>query len=215
MVAILFSHEGIDYRFLMERDDMSCDPRNDDNVGIMVCWHQRYKLGDEQPECSPAEWEQMLACSVDEVVNSLDDHSEGYSGEIARVIREKVVMLPLFLMDHSGLSISAREFNDHWDSCQVGWIYVTSKSIASEGIEDPEGLLRAEVKEYDRYLRGDIYGFVLEQITRCECCGNVDYEGVDSCWGFGGDDIESNGMLENISTKELKAPLLKAWKERV
>jgi hypothetical protein len=199
---------------MVEQDDMACDPRKDPHVGIMVCWHQRYKLGDEQPKYSPAEWKKMLACSVDEEFNSLDDDSEGYDEKVAPILREKVIMLPLFLMDHSGLSISTRDFNDRWDSGQIGWIYVTRKSLSSEGIEDPEGSLRGEVEEYDRYLRGDMYGFVLEQITCCECCGNMDYEDMDSCWGFGGDDIESNGMLENIS-EELKAPLLKAWKERV
>ena len=29
------------------------NPRDWDNLGVMACWHRRYDLGDEQPQCSP------------------------------------------------------------------------------------------------------------------------------------------------------------------
>ena len=66
-----------------------------------------------------------------------------------------------------------------------------------------------EVDIYDQYLRGDVYGFkltktVVEQEI-CPHCGEVireyeDEEEVDSCWGFYGDCLEENGILDNIGT---------------
>lgn len=66
-----------------------------------------------------------------------------------------------------------------------------------------------EVKVYDQYLRGEVYGFtltktVIEQET-CPHCGEVireyeEDEEVDSCYGFYGDCLEENGILDNISS---------------
>lgn len=62
-----------------------------------------------------------------------------------------------------------------------------------------------EVETYDQYLKGDVYGFtltkkVVKQDT-CPHCGEVirEYEIEeldDSCWGFYGDCLEENGILD-------------------
>lgn len=66
-----------------------------------------------------------------------------------------------------------------------------------------------EVEVYDQYLRGDVYGYTLTKKVihqeQCPHCGEVireyeDEEEVDSCWGFYGDCLEENGILDNIGT---------------
>lgn len=66
-----------------------------------------------------------------------------------------------------------------------------------------------EVKVYDQYLRGDVYGYTLiKTVTiqeKCPHCGEVireyeDEEELDSCWGFYGDCLEENGILDDIGT---------------
>lgn len=99
---------------------------------------------------------------------------------------------PLYLYDHSGISISMSDFRD-WDSGQVGWVYVSKNKIKEEfGAVTPETmkkaetLLRGETECYDCYLTGECYGFRFYK------------DGIeeDSCWGFLGslnevqDDIE-------------------------
>lgn len=69
--------------------------------------------------------------------------------------------------------------------------------------------MNGEVEVYDQYLRGDVYGFkltktVVEQEI-CPHCGEVireyeDEEEVDSCWGFYGDCLEENGILDEIGS---------------
>ena len=93
----------------------------------------------------------------------------------------KNLIMPLYLLDHSGLTISTNDFHDRWDSGQIGWIYTSHADIAKEyGDASPESaekarrLLNAEVETYDCYLRGECYGFQLF----------MDGAEVDSCWGF-------------------------------
>jgi hypothetical protein len=72
--------------------------------------------------------------------------------------------------------------------------------------------IEGEVKTYDEYLRGDVYGFVLTKKVieqeKCPHCGEVireweDEDDIDSCWGFYGDCLEDNGILDNLG-KDLK-----------
>ena len=62
-------------------------------------------------------------------------------------------MLPLYLYDHSGITMSISPFSCPWDSGQVGWIYCTpdaiSKnfgSLSKENIEKSISILEVEVK---------------------------------------------------------------------
>ena len=102
------------------------------------------------------------------------------------VISKKYIMLPLYLLDHSGLVMKTTSFHDPWDSGQVGWIYVSKEDALKEfGGEKMTGaikkkaedLMRSEVAAYDCYLRGECYGFELYKNGELE----------DSCWGFMGD----------------------------
>lgn len=71
--------------------------------------------------------------------------------------------------------------------------------------------LEAEMETYDQYLRGDVYGYKLTKTVTmydiCPHCGEVikEYETeeeVDSCWGFYGDCLEENGLLDNLGDLE-------------
>lgn len=115
---------------------------------------------------------------VEDLLNDLD-HKELHS-----LAQNCLVMLPLYLFDHGGITINTTGFSCSWDSGQVGYIYATPKDLVKEyGKDTPENrekarnLLEAEVECYDLYLRGECYGFQLYE----------DGEEIDSCWGFLGD----------------------------
>jgi hypothetical protein len=145
----------------------------------MVCWHPRYNLGDEQI--------------------SRDEAQEAYES-----VPEDAVVLPLFLYDHGGITMNTTGFHCQWDSGQVGYIYITKEKIieeygndSAETRERVNGYLKGEVETYDQYIRGDVYGFVIEEVSTCDH-GHEHATEVDSCWGFFGHDPETNGMLENL-----------------
>ena len=162
--------EGEGNKMLSYRIEVEDDPMNPrigwDNFGTMLCFHKRYTLGDE----------------TELKANSFNDWEE-----VSRYLRDTlkaIIILPLYLIDHSGISISVGSFNDSWDSGQVGFIYITRdkmleefewKNLTAKRREQIVLLLEGEVETYNSYLTGMVYGFVIE---------DNDGEVIDSCWGF-------------------------------
>ena len=56
------------------------------------------------------------------------------SGEFRSIVEAlgKYVILPLYLYDHSGITMSTGPFSCPWDSGQVGWIYASKKTFIDE-----------------------------------------------------------------------------------
>jgi hypothetical protein len=166
-------------RVRIEPDPDPCNPRTewDCHVGRMVCWHRKYNLGDEHDYADPADFREDVdfdAC----------------------------VVLPLFLYDHSGITMSTGSFSCPWDSGQVGWIVCDEKTLRTEfngDRERAESALRAEVEVYDAYISGSVYGFIVEERD------GDDWKHVDSCWGFYGDDIHANGIADHLGDPDLVA----------
>lgn len=179
-----------DIRLKIQQDLDPVDPREWDNMGVMVCWHNRYNLGDSHNYDAPEDYEK-------------DKDNLGV-----------VIQLPLYLYDHSGLSMSTKRdypFNCRWDSCQVGWIYITKKvlrdnlkvkKIGKTELAKAEDWLVREIDDYDKYLRGNIWGFMVDKRTICETCKHESWEGIESCWGFLGRDWENNGMADALGEYE-------------
>lgn len=142
-------------------DECGESPRNWDNIAEIHCAHRRYSLGDKG-----FNYQAGADC-------------------ITAVQEAKIqgdVVLPLYLYDHSDITISLTPFNDRWDSGQVGYVIVRrgkmlkefgakkfTKAMKARALKIAEG----EVQTYDQYLRGDIYGYRVD-------------EHDDSCWGFYG-----------------------------
>ena len=154
------------YMLIVDQDDFPEDPRELDDIGTMLCWHREYRLGDEHDYASPRDFlEEMVEPYIAEDTE-LEDMSDT---EILSILRENdFIILPIFLLDHSGLSISVSDFGDRWDSGQVGWIYVSPERIKKEyGAVNKitkelvlKGL-KAEIEIYDNFLRGNVWDFTL------------------------------------------------------
>lgn len=163
-------------------------PRDWDNVGVMACWHNAYTLGDEQPSCTPEEW-------------------------IADNAPEGSIVLPLYLYDHSGITMSTRGFSCPWDSGQVGVIVCTPDKIKVEWNGDREKAteyLQGEVAVYDSFLTGSVYGYNIEHTDDdCDHCGQApEPTHVDSCFGFYGECLDA--MKDHVED-EYHAALTEAW----
>jgi hypothetical protein len=176
--------------------DENCpDPREWDNLGTMVCFHQRYRLGDRHDYRGPEDFWYALA---EEIVGDTSRVERMTPEQREKVVRENAIILPLYLYDHSGLAMNTTGFSCPWDSGQVGWIYVLKEKVRKEyGVKRITkkvrdrviSVLKAEVEVYDRWLRGDTYGYALEDTE-----GNM----IDSCWGFFGTAWQENGMADEI-----------------
>jgi len=165
------------YNINIYPDDNPDSPRNWDNLGTMVCFHRRYDLGDKTD----------LNSGMFEGWEELEEH----------LIKEKqaVVIAPLYLYDHSGISIKIGSFygcglpqgHARFDSGQIGFIYVDKETLIKEygkkkitkKIKDKaREILEGEVKTYDDYVSGSVYGYQVKDKKEND---------IDSCWGFFGD----------------------------
>ncbi|ARK07593.1 hypothetical protein LAV_00218 [Sphingobium phage Lacusarx] len=201
-------------RIIVDADPIN--PRKDfDHEGtVMCCDHRRYTLGDDDAHADAAE---MIRASRDYRPSWEDEDGKAldfsYGPDLWAAIQlcSDIVALPCYLYDHSGLTMSTGRFSCPWDSGQVGFIAMAKPAILEAQCK-PKGsrlssflkqrtaaLLKAEVAEYDQYLRGDVYGYVVDR---------VDGESLDdmdsSCWGFFGLDYateEGREALEYIAGK--------------
>lgn len=167
-----------DHRIKILPDPDPENPRDFDNLGTMVCWHRRYRLGDRHDHADAADF----LCAL----SGLSSESDLSLNALFARAERKAVILPLFLYDHSGITINTTGFHCPWDSGQVGYVYVSLAGIRKEyGVkrvtaaqrDKVADVLRQEVATYDHYLTGNCYGFVIEK----------EDEEIDACWGFLGD----------------------------
>ncbi|MDF1803574.1 hypothetical protein [Thalassovita sp.] len=171
-------------------------PRQWSNLGTLICWHRRYRLGDSHQFDSPEAFLRNLA--------NVSDQSDLLLDQLRERAGHKAITLPVFIYDHSGLAMNTIGFHCPWDSGQVGFVYVTLEVVRKEfGVkrvtkalrEKAEDILRGEIVSYDAYLGGRVYGYVIEQ----------DGEEIDACWGFVGD-YETGCLPEARQAVPVRSP---------
>lgn len=139
-------------------------------------------------------------------------------------VKEHYYIQPLYLYDHGGISISSSRFSCPWDSGQVGFQYVLKskahkewgpveyewvdnvrKPVRDRTEADYYELMDSEVKCYDDYLTGNVWGYEIKDKD-----GNI----LESCWGYVGDpeycEEEMRGVAKALEARML---LLKAAEE--
>ena len=179
------------YKIEVIQDDSPRSPREDDNLGTMVCFHRHYNLGDKH-----------------------DFDVNGFN-QFVRENKKNIIILPLYLYDHSGITMNTIGFSCPWDSGKVGFIYITKEKarkefswvrITKKRLEKIEGYLKGEVETYDQYLTGDVYGYRITDTTNDE--------EVDSCWGYYGSEYcmkeaigEVEAMIEQDKHGQLELEL--------
>lgn len=173
-------------RLEIEVDQDPMNPREWDNLGSMVCVSNCYHVGDRHsyPKSYDGYWSDLLR-AIDGTEGPLID------------------CLPLF----AGRSYSSPLSTS--GGTQVGFMFVPLVRAVNNFLGSPmtdEMLMRvrrclmAELEEYNQYLTGDVYGFMLYGPT-CDKCGN-DEVIEDSCWGFFGTDWAENGLFDHLSQED-------------
>jgi hypothetical protein len=162
---------------------------------------------DTDPE-SPREWGNLGKMAMFHRRYSLPNDDKIDMAEAKRIEKDRdYIWLPIYGYDHGGLTISVDSFSCPWDSGRLGIIYVHKNDVRKEyntkRIDLKTSLLVSrrlidEVKVYDQYLAGDVYGY---KVT----VGDEE----NSCWGFYGlDECKKEArsvalaMLETIKQQQ-------------
>jgi hypothetical protein len=183
-----FEHAGKVIEIHVDEDPQN--PREEcDHACQIVCFHKRYRLPNE------TDYKKDDFNSWDE----LEDRIKKDNNVLA--------ILPIYMYDHSGITIATTPFSCPWDSGQIGFIFVTKekakewksfKRVTKKLVAWAEGCLTADIKEYSQFLEGDCYGYIVKQ-------GD---EELDSCWGFYG--IENVREQAKDSAESIKVEVKEA-----
>lgn len=165
-----------DYKVRMFYDESPESPREWDNVTTMICFHRNYKLGDRN--------------------NPFSGNDFSTWKQLEKLIKENynVFMIkPLYLYDHSGQTISTSPFPDYYstvrDSMCIGFVFIEEKKwkmcmgdteVTEERLNE---IINNEVETYDKYIRGDIYGYEVVKVSKCDH-GHEHEEHIESSWGY-------------------------------
>ena len=183
-IAEEFEHNGKTVRLHYEEDTEFANPRDADNLGIMLAsGHRQYTLGDE-------DYSRHLHGEYDDAKAALEELADRRKIRLfprwCQIYLGATVVLPLGLIDHSGLSMyvgAGAHWADPggWDSGLVGFIFDTAKrrEVCGTPLDRIEEGLRTEVEEYDKWLTGDVYWYEVE---------GEDGDAEDSCGGLLGYD---------------------------
>ena len=148
--------------------DSSVDsPRTWDDFGKMSLFHKKYKFPNE------------LNMTMEEC-KRLESNKDW-------------LVLPVYMLDHSGVALSTEPFDDPWDSGRVGIIAVEKSEMSKYFLSEKQAIenLKSEVKTYSQYLNGEVYGYVIE---------GAEDEELDSCWNFIGFDSAVEAAKIDIDT---------------
>jgi hypothetical protein len=164
------------YTIEIEQDSDPQNPRTEwENLGTMYCFHKRYTMGDE--------------------------HKLTLSEAVKMEQSKDFISLPIYMYDHSGVTINTTPFSCQWDSGKLGFIAVSKekvrkdyswKVITKARIEKIKEYLLNEVKTYDDFLTGNVYGYNIKDSE-----GNA----KGSSWGYFTSDHEENGLLEQAKSE--------------
>lgn len=123
------------------------NPRDWDNLGIMVLFHKRYSMPVETP---------------------LDTNDYNSWDEVHNAITKmygRSLIIPVYMYDHSGISLNTTGFNCPWDSGQLGFIFVPysriretygCKRVTKKYLDRSRKTLESEVEVYGYYINGDV-----------------------------------------------------------
>ena len=150
------------YVIVVHYDQNKKNPRKAyDNLGTMVCSdHRNYSLGDEQVK----DWGDWLSRALRELGLSKDtdkyyDFEQDLENDSPSAIQDamdmfdkEVIRLPLYLYDHSGITMSTSPFSCGRDSGQVAFIYVTKEKAEKEY----GNLTKANLEKVTKYMEGEV-----------------------------------------------------------
>jgi hypothetical protein len=176
------NYKGFEISIEYSQDHHS--PDDWDLLGKFYHWHRRYSLSD----------------AAENIKNWDDD-------EIKELLKNSIYV-PVYMYDHSGITINTTGFSCPWDSGQIGYYLVSKEDVKKEYgrkiiskklKETVIDVLNNEIKIWDDYFTGNIFAFFIK---------DEDGEILDCCSGYYGEEgaeqalVEAKGMVDYIHERK-------------
>lgn len=162
-----FSHAGYSIKIIQDEDAESPDDQGNTDLFLVTTSNREF-----------------------EVKRDGFDADAIHGGELP----EGYDIFPLYAYVHSGIALSVSrsgQFADRWDSGQIGFVLVSKTG----GFEDSYKAADSLCDEWNQYLRGDVWGYIIEDHG----------EERDALWGMWGYDYcvtEAKAEAERLRATE-------------
>jgi len=193
MVVDTINHKNFKIDIVI--DDSPESPREWENIGKIATFRKDYGFSDTYGEDVLEELLSDVGVNLDtDYFERLDE--DDAKNFIEKKIEENYIILDLYKYEHGCFLLNTDGFSCRWDSCQIGYVYVSKeeakekflwKKISKKRVSQIEEHLKSEVSVLSNYVNGEVYGYSVAQ----------DDEIIASCFGFYGSDHEESGLLEN------------------
>lgn len=179
------------FRARIFQDEFPMNPLKDwDMQFIFSCFHRNYDL----------------SCKVNEFPNTQDGMR--LFNEFKAEIGDKAVWFPIYIYDHSGITVNLTGFSCPWDSGQVGYVW-QYKSVLMKNYGQKKwtknfaqkmwDVAKSETATLDDYVTGNVYGYQIDKKETDESWDDEPkIENIDSCYGFFGDPDDKSQIMEEI-----------------
>lgn len=151
-------------------------------VGWIYCSKQRFidETGYSKNELFSTDTKRKPAVKERVKIANRSDY-----GQVIKITNNKIVID----FDHNKIPVAKSQEN-----IVTVDINEITEVLSNQAIK----MLESEIEIYDQYINGEVYGYELEEEKVCHYCGHAEYEHIDSCYGFYGDDFEYNGLFDSI-----------------
>ena len=106
---------------------------------------------------------------------------------------EEYYIYPVYAYIHSGVRLSLSNNSDNWDTSYSGFILVSKEA------NNPTVIAEDLINTWNMYLSGEVYCYTIYNKIICDKCNHVEYEEIESCYGFYGYEDCENEVKQFIN----------------
>lgn len=140
----------VKYKITINYDECADNPLYWQHKIKFACEHGRYNLGN---------------CALNDLLTDYDYDGDFYNiSDIVEYMSNYGYVVPLSMTDHSGLSFNLG-ISHGWDTGIIGIVFIDNSDLGNVSIDVWNDEINMYLEEYEHYLNGEIYSFIVEKYT--------------------------------------------------
>lgn len=186
----------------IEQDTDVIHPRDKFNhYSTLYTWHTRYSIGGkedknhQEPITNLCVWafNQFNELTISKEIKKYTSHEQTmyfndeelnqeqfnfFVNFVQEWLDANFALLPIYMYDHFGITISTGPFDCPFDNGQIGIIYIKKSTCERIGIslDDAREILKRDIEEINNYLTGNVFSISIYETDEEEYDGDIIYE---------------------------------------
>ena len=159
---------------LLILDECAQNPRSEgENITTLVTWRRNLPLSDEHQFISPRDFlDHLILQGRPDIQELLDDNGIDGIRECPPQLRKHLrnsdypgALQEVYILEHGGVSLSTRPFQDPWDSGPLGYIWIPRETILRMDLShgDADRIVQWDLALCQEYVNGQVYALKLQR----------------------------------------------------